>query len=129
MSVIGSLVFTAGGIYLLVRNRSIVDLVVGAAVLVLFAPTAPIAARLLRKDDRVLTISDEGLDAPTLGTIPWSEILALRIDDQGLDLKTRRGELQVSSRRMNLTPKDLRDEIAAHSGGSWFSGQWTGRAS
>jgi len=126
---LGGAAFSGGGVYLLARHHSVFDLVVGALLLLVFAPNVAAAVWALRRNYEPLTIDGEGLEVPPLGRIRWAEITALRVDEGGLDLKTERGDVQVPRVRMNVNAKVLLDAIAARSGGSWFSGQWTSRAS
>jgi hypothetical protein len=116
-------------VYVIVSVDSAFARGAGALVLLLSLPCVIIGAVQLRREPQTVTVRDDGLEVPTLGRVAWSEITELKIDEQGLDLAARSGHVRVGRLWTTLKTKDLRAEIAARSGGSWFDGKWTSRAS
>jgi hypothetical protein len=117
------------GIYVLVSRDSPIAFVAGALFVLLSLPRVVVGAIALRREDQSLTVRDDGLEVPELGCVTWSEITALTVDEDGLDLQTPSGHVHLGRLWGTTNTKDVRGEIASRSGGSWFSGQWRSRES
>jgi hypothetical protein len=124
-----NLALTCWGLYLVAAWHSAVDGILGIVLLAVCGPIAVILIGLLVRNEPVLTVTDAGIEAPRLGAIQWFEITSLKVDDRGLVLTTHSAALRLSRARMDVKAMTLRGEIAAHSGGSWLSGQWSSRES
>jgi hypothetical protein len=122
-------VIAGWGAYLAVTRDSALDVILGLVLVVVTAPLAAVVAWFLVRNEPVLTVSDQGIEVPKLGLVTWLEIGALNLDDKKLDLNAARGDARIPVGRMDTSPKELRAQIAARSGGSWVSGQWTSRGS